>query len=305
MKLNKNLIVRFLSIGLIAAALILSSCAQPSSGSAKTYTLNYENAKAGYTAPVIITTKNISESAADCYAIDAAANTITFNAATSADGTNPCEVIITGYFKGKVINKVADLVITLNGAYLENENEPALYAEAKTEISAKKDTVNYIVTTGTVDETNKTGAVSAPKDVNLEFGGKGSCYIIGNVNHGVKADKCKFKGSAKYFIQGTSSGSAVNCGKEFNIEADKTVTVSFYNAKNGIKADNAITIASGTLNFYGNSTALKTDKRTDEEIAAGKAPRTITLSGCTITTDGVKTLYETNTYTKGAGVTIN
>lgn len=291
-------ITKFLSAGLLITAMFgLVACSSPTnkkeSDKKKTYTIEYEKAKSDY-ATLSIELKNIKETAAECYTNEN--GKITINAATAKDEEKDVEITLTGYFNGQIENKVKGLVINLKGAYLENTDAPVILGTAKTEISAKKDTVNYIIGKG--EPAEKTGAVESAKNKNLEFGGAGTCYIVSKVCHGVKTDKAQFKGSGTYYIQGAAEGSDVNCN-EFIIEPakaeepDKKVTIYFYSAKNGIKADKGISISNGNLFFYGTKTALKTDKA-----KTGEEPVTINLETCTITTKDVTTLYETDTYNK-------
>lgn len=301
MKLTKTLSICLL----MTLALSFASCGEkdptkddsgkdPQNQPPVSYGMDYEKAKANYTDEIKIKKTNITTEDSVLYTKED--GVITFNTATAENKDEDMEITISGYFKGQIVNNVKELVINLKNAYLENEDAPAIVCNKKTEISAKKETENYIITTGGPVE--KTGAVLADKK--LKFGGSGTCYIIDSLCHGIKGDEVEFKGSGKYYIQGTKDGSAVNCN-EFIIEEDeeKTVTVYFYNAKNGIKADNSIDIQDGNLYFYGNKTALKTDKAGD-----GEDPKTITLANCTITTEGVKNLQETDTFTKADSVVI-
>jgi len=253
-----------------------------------------------YEADVSIKVKNINEGD-NCYTNKN--GVITFTAATPVDETKDIEVSIKGHFKGQIVNQVKGLVITLNNAYLENEDAAVIVCEAKTEISAKKETTNYIVSTKKTEteEPNKIGAVYS-KDKNIKLGGSGTCIIVGNIYHGIKADKVEFKGSGKYYLQGTKKGSAVNCDN-FEIEpADpedpKTVSVYMCNAKNGIKADKSISIKNGKLYFYGHETALKTNTAAEGQ----EKSTTITLSDCSISTKDVDALYETDTCSKSTTV---
>lgn len=296
MKLTKTLSILLLA----SLALSFTSCGEknpendPQNPPVKSYLLEYENAKANYTEEISIKKSNINEE--DSVLYTKTDGIITFNEATAENEEKDMEVTISGYFNGQIVNNVKGLVINLKGAYLENKDAPVFVCNKKTEISVKKETENYIITTGGPAE--KTGAVFADKK--LKFGGAGTCYIIDSLCHGIKGDDVEFKGSGKYYIQGTENGSAINCN-EFIIEEDteKTVSLYLYNAKNGIKADNLIDIQNGNLYFYGNKTALKTDKAADGEDA-----KTINLANCTITTEGVKNLQETDTFTKADSVVI-
>lgn len=207
------------------------------------------------------------------------------------------EYFVSGYFKGQIVNKTRNTTIKLNGAFIENTSgEAAIYGEVKTEISTTGGTENYVVSSG--KNASKTAALQCAK--NLEIGGSGTLYIVGNVYHAVKADDVKMKGSGTFYLQGTDEGSGIN-GDSFLVEKDKTFKAYFVNSKNGIKADDTISISSGNFFFYDNKAALKTDTKKDDE-KSGKKPnpkRThgITLSGGTITASGNENLYKTE---KGA-----
>ena len=195
------------------------------------------------------------------------------------------EYTISGYFNGQIVNKTKNTVLKLKGAYLENTaGEAAVYGEAKTEISTAKDTVNYIVSSGT--NASKVAALHGKK--NLELGGSGTLYVAGGVYHGVKGDDVKLKGSGTFYLQGSSKGSALNC-RSLVVEKDKAFTAYLVNSKNGVKADNTISVASGTFCLYNLGTAFKTDTKSE----APTAPHGITLSGGTYRTAGVATLYDT------------
>lgn len=210
-------------------------------------------------------------------------NTITLNPAKEES-----EYTISGYFAGQIINKKKGTVIKLDKAFIENTSgNAAIYGEAKTEISAAKDTVNYIVSSGTSKD--KTAALQCKK--NLVIGGSGTLYIDGKTYHAVKADDVKIKGSGTFYFEGTDKGSAVNC-ENFTVEKDKSFKAYFINSKNGVKADNTISISSGDLYFYNNKTALKTDTKKDNPEDA-KAKYEITLAGGTIHIKSNKKLYST------------
>ena len=191
---------------------------------------------------------------------------------------------ISGYFDGQIVNKTKNTVIKLKGAYLENTSgEAALYGEAKTEVSTSKGTVNYIVSPGYSHP--KAAAVQCKK--NIVFGGSGTLYVVGPY-HGAKGDDVKIKGSGVFYFQGTEKGSGINC-RSLVVEKDKNFTAYFLNSKNGIKADNTISIASGTFCFYDNGTAFKTDTSQDDP----KEKHGILVVGGTIRTHGNKNLYAT------------
>ncbi len=192
---------------------------------------------------------------------------------------------ISGYFKGQIVNRTKNTVLKLNNAYIENDKGlPAVYCEAKTEISTTSGTVNYVVSTG--NSSDKNAAVHGKK--NMTLGGSGTLYAVGNVYHGVKADDVKIKGSGVFYLQGTQKGSALNC-RSLAVEKDKTFKAYFVNSKNGIKADDNIQIQSGNFFMYDLGTAFKTDTKEDDP----KTRHFINLLGGVVKTSGVKKLYKT------------
>ncbi len=211
---------------------------------------------------------------------------------------------LTGYFNGQIINNTKGAVLNLNGVYLENtDGKPVIVSTKKLEISAKENTENYIISTGTAN--GKIGTVYCSdvdgKSKNLEIGGKGTCYILG-LYHGIKADEVKAKGSGTYYVTGTSKGSAINCNT-FLIEEEKTVTLILGNAKNAIKADESISISSGTLWFENVTTGMKTDTLEDDDTKE----YFINVANCKIYTKAVGTLQETeaDAYTQNDVVVTN
>lgn len=263
------------------AALLFASCSDSGSSDDSTSdpnAIDYTTPKADYG-----TTYSIEPS------VDADEDgviTITNNTETEVTYT------ISGYFKGQIHVTGEDVQIALKNAYLENEGAPVILADLSTDISFKKDTVNYIVETGTTEE--KTGAIFSDSK-KIKIGGKGTGYIVGNITNAIKADKVEFKGEGIYKLQGTSDGSAVNCN-EFSVEADRTFTAYLLCSKNGIKADETITINSGTFNFINNKTALKTDTKEDD----GADIHAITINGGTFTLSGNKTDCSTDTLENNA-----
>ena len=201
------------------------------------------------------------------------------------------EYILSGYFNGQIINNTKNTVLTLNGVYIENTTgNPAILSTKKMEISVKENTDNYIISTG--EANGKKGTIYCYDSVddklkNLEIGGKGKCYILG-FYHGIKADEVKAKGSGIYYITGTNKGSAINCNS-FVIESEKNITLCLGNAKNGIKADETISISSGTLWLENVTTGLKTDTTEDKP----DKEYFIKLSDCKIYTKNIKDLYST------------
>ncbi len=198
-------------------------------------------------------------------------------------GTNSVTIIpkeegqtytISGYFDGQIVVGTKNTVIKLSNAFLENTSgQAALKCEAKAEVSSVKDSVNYIISRGR-GFANK-GALQARRG--LVLGGSGSLYIKGGTCHGIEADEVKIKGSGILMAEGTKRGSALCCNK-LTVEPEKTFTAFFINAKNGIKADLSMNIASGTFFIYDNETALKSDSN-------------INLSGGVFHTHGNKRLY--------------
>ena len=167
---------------------------------------------------------------------------------------------ISGYFDGQIVTSTKNTVIKLNNAYLENTSgKPALRCKAKTEISTAGGSTNYIVSRGRGWAKN----AALLGWGGLILGGSGTLFINGKICHGIEAEKVKIKGSGTIYVQGTKRGSALCCDI-FTVEADKTFSAYFLNAKNGIKADETITIASGNFYLYNNEIALKTDFKLDE-----------------------------------------
>ena len=130
--------------------------------------------------------------------------------------------------------------------------------------------------------------------------------------HGIKASKIELKGSGTYTFDGGSDASAVNCTK-FIVEEEKTFTANFKDSKNGIKADETITIASGSFIFKNitdpknKGAALKTDTTADD-IKDKKEPKDhfIHLDGGTFSFIDCGTKYSTEPgeeyFTKSADV---
>lgn len=224
--------------------------------------------------------------------IDDTAKTITFE--PEEEGV---EYTLAGSFEGQIINKTKNTVFILNGVNLSNtEGLPAVYGEAKIEIKAGKDTENTITVPGEVAD-SKSGALHCAKAV--EIGGSGKLTITCENAHGVKASKVELKGSGNFTFDGGSDSSAVNCN-EFIVEEGKTFTATFKDSKNGIKADETITIASGTFNFENittkkkKGTALKTDTKEDDT-KDGKEPANhyIHLDGGSFSFTNCDVIYST------------
>ena len=192
---------------------------------------------------------------------------------------------ISGYFKGQIISTTKNTSIKLNNAYLENTScQAALRCQAKTEISAAKDSVNYIVSSGR--GFSKSAALQGKRS--LTIGGSGTLYVVGKLCHAFEAEDIKLKGSGSYYFQGTSKGSAVCC-ETFAVEKDKSFNAYFLNSKNGIKADCTINIASGNFYIYDNETMMKTETKADSD----KHAHSIKLSGGSFYSSGNKNAFIT------------
>lgn len=182
---------------------------------------------------------------------------------------------LSGYFNGQIVSKTKNTQLKLNGLYLERDNgKTALLCKAKTEISTAAGTNNYILSAGR--SYIKDGALHSTRD--LVLGGSGTLYVKGAVWHGIEGDDVKIKGSGAFFIEGSKRGSALTCDS-LTVEPEKTFSAYFTNAKNGIKADKSIKIASGTFYLYDNYTAIKANA--------------LTCTGGTICTFGNNQLFVT------------
>ena len=231
---------------------------------------------------------------------DEAAKTITFEPAEEK-----VEYTLSGSFEGQIINKTKNTVFILSGVSLSNTTGiSAIYGEIKTEIKAEKDTENTITVTGPEKAPDATKDPSSEAavfcDKAIEIGGSGKLTVSCEYGHGVKASKIELKGSGTYTFDGGSDSSAANCN-EFVVEAEKTFTANFKDSKNGIKADETITIASGTFNFENiTKVALKTDKDKDDP----EKDHFIQLDGGKFTFTNCKKTYETETdkFTKAEAV---
>ena len=247
--------------------------------------------------PVTITVGNLTITTLKAYektvTSDEAAKTITFEPAEEK-----VEYTLSGSFEGQIINKTKNTVFILSGVSLSNTNGlPAVYGELKTEIKAEKETENTISVPGEVSD-SKSGALQCDKA--LEIGGAGKLTVTCENAHGVKASKVELKGSGTFTFDGGADSSAVNCN-EFIVDTEKTFTANFKDSKNGIKADETITIASGIFNFENISkVALKTDKDKDDPEKA----HFIQLDGGTFSFTKCKKTYETETdkFTKADAV---
>ncbi len=196
------------------------------------------------------------------------------------------EYTISGYFNGQIICTTKNTSLKLKNAYLENKNgESAIRGEAKIEVLAAKDSVNYIVSSG--NSFNKNAALQGKRG--LVIGGGGILYVDGNVYHGVEAEDVKIKGSGTFYFEGTSEGSALKC-KTFTSDEEKSFNAYFLNSKNGIKAENTIIINSGNYYLYENATALKTDTSAEKPSSA----HSITLKGGEFHTYQNAKLYSTD-----------
>ncbi len=214
---------------------------------------------------------------------------------------------ITGEFEGQIINKTEGTVIILKNANLKNsEGKPVILGELKTEIKSEEGTENTISATG-IGENDKWGALHCEKG--LKIGGSGKCTISNENAHGVKASKVELKGSGNFTFDGGDDSSGINCNK-FTVENDsegnpRTFTAIFKDSKNGIKADETISITSGTFKFENiTKVALKTDTSADDNEGETKEHK-ITLEGGAFTFTNCKKSYSTeeNGFTKSATVT--
>lgn len=162
---------------------------------------------------------------------------------------------ISGYFDGQIVCATKNTIIKLDNAYLENmSGKPAIRCKTKAEISTVRNTTNYIISRGRGFA--KSAALLSRNG--LVLGGSGTVYINGKICHGIEAENVKIKGTGTLYAQGTKRGSALCCNN-LAVEADKSFSAYFLNAKNGIKADETMTIASGNFYLYNNEVALKTD----------------------------------------------
>ncbi|MBR1714475.1 MAG: carbohydrate-binding domain-containing protein [Treponema sp.] len=192
---------------------------------------------------------------------------------------------ISGYFNGQIVSRTKNTVLKFSNAFIENDKGlPAVYCEAKTEISTAAGTVNYVVSSG--DSSEKAAAIHGKK--NMALGGSGTLYAVGRVYHGIKADDVKIKGSGNFYLQGTDKGSALNC-RSLTVEKGKTFKAYFLNSKNGVKADDSILIQSGSFFMQNLGTAFKTDTKED----APKTQHFIRLTGGSVVASGVKNLHKT------------
>ena len=220
----------------------------------------------------------------DSVTIDETAKTITL-----APADEKVEYTLSGSFDGQIINKTKNTVLILNNAALTNTTGvAAIYGELKTEIKAEKDSVNTITVTGTPDDPD-TWKAAVLCDKAIEIGGSGTLTVSCEYGHGVKGSKIELKGSGTYTFDGGDDSSAVNCN-EFAVEADKTFTANFKNSKNGIKADETITIASGTYNF---DSIIKVALKTDTSKNDATKEHFIQLDGGTFTFTNCAKTYDT------------
>ena len=231
---------------LILAAALCAAISSASLG-AENLTMDAEAAKKNYTASFSITPNDKTV-------------TISGKTVTIAPKKEGVTYTISGYFSGQIINKTKNTVLKFKDAYIENtEGKSAVSGEAKTEISTVSGSTNWIVTKGSSDA--KIAAIHCKKD--LEIGGSGTLYVSGSVRHGIKGEDVKLKGSGSLYARGSASGSAINC-RTLSCERDKTIRVYLMQSKNAVKADNTITIESGTFYLYGNGTAFKTDTKKED-----------------------------------------
>ena len=223
-------------------------------------------------------------------AVDETNKTITLTPAAEK-----AEYTISGTFDGQIINKTKNTVLVLNNAALTNTTGvSAIYGELKTEIKAEKDSVNTITVTGPEKapdaEKDPSSEPAVFCDKAIEIGGSGTLTVSCEYGHGVKASKIELKGSGTFNFDGGADSSAVCCN-EFVVEANKTFTANFTNSKNGIKADETITIASGTYNF---DSIIKVALKTDTSEKDPTKEHFIKLDGGTFTFTKCKKVYDTD-----------
>lgn len=226
----------------------------------------------------------------DTIAVDDTNKTITLTPAAEK-----AEYTISGSFDGQIINKTKNTVLVLNNAALTNKTGvSAIYGELKTEIKAEKDSVNTITVTGPEKAPDATKDPSSEPAVYcekaIEIGGSGTLTVSCEYGHGVKASKIELKGSGTFNFDGGADSSAANCN-EFIVEEGKDFIANFKDSKNGIKADETITIASGTFNFENiTKVALKTDTSKDDP----DKEHFIKLDGGKFTFTNCKKVYDTD-----------
>ena len=162
---------------------------------------------------------------------------------------------ISGYFDGQIVCATKNTVLRLKNVFLENSSGmPVIKAAAKIEISSESGSENFIVTKGR--KFSKYGAINCAKG--LVLGGSGKLSVKGGC-HGIEAGDVKIKGSGTLVVEGTKKGTALTC-ESLVVEEGKTFSAYFLNSKNGIRADDSISILSGNFFLYDNETAFKTDR---------------------------------------------
>lgn len=242
--------------------------------------IDYLNSKSSYGTTYSITVTDESDNPlTEAYKVSTDGKIITLIGNNSGEQVQPAIYIISGFFNGQIINEAKNNEIVLNDAYIINENAPAIIAKKKTQISTKDKTKNYIVSTGTDKTYEKSAAIYCEgldnedklERKSIEFGGKGTCYIVGSIYHAVRANNVELKGNGTYYFQGSAEGAGINC-KTLSVKEDKNITAYFVNSKNGIKANEFVEINSGTYYFGNLKTAIKTDIAADD-INDGKTPK--------------------------------
>lgn len=220
--------------------------------------------------------------------------TITRGKITLAPHEENVTYTISGYFAGQIVSTTKNTIIKLNNAYLENmAGRPVIRCSAKTEISTAKNSTNYIVSRGR--SFSKIGAIQTKRA--LVLGGSGTLYVKGSICHGIEAEDVKLKGTGIFYIEGTRRGSALTC-ESLSVEKEKSFAAYFLNAKNGIKADDTISIQSGNFHLYNNGTAFKTDlsKQSSDKSHA------VSLTGGTFYLYKNASLYETDVFVNEAKI---
>lgn len=285
-----------LSAMCIASVFVLMSCAQPATGSESKqeseseFDIMYKNAVTSSetksddgTKTLTITVKNADST--DRIYVKSNKEIYLLSKADTDKGDKAPEYTLTGKFEGQIINLTSGSVLNLEGVELYNVDNPAIYGKKRTDLSAKKGTDNKIIVTGSTDASkqNKDGAVYCKKKV--EIGGKGKLNIVSSMFHGIKAEKIQLKGGVALTITTNkdgdgnytyADGSGINC-KSFEIDTEKTFTVVFKGFKHGFKADDLISIKSGTFDFTGVEVPFKTDTGNGSSVTIQKDIVTDTL----------------------------
>ena len=161
---------------------------------------------------------------------------------------------LSGYHKGQITVKTKNTRLILKDAFIENtKGKAAVKSTAKLIVEAAEGSRNFIVSRGR--NFSKSAALQSKQD--LIFEGSGEVSIAGSTCHGAEAEDVAIKGKGTFYFQGSHKGSALSC-ESFSAQAEEDASCYFINSKNGIKAEETITISRGKFYFYNNTTALKT-----------------------------------------------